>query len=144
MPVDRCSRTESIGRRPAAWLAAGGRRRGFSALALAGVLSLGFVPAAARAGYGPSVLQPSEVPGGYSQVVTASTIGKSGALLRGAMGGTDVKIQVPAGAFTRSIQLRILKPHLPTLLTAIRKWATATRTSLPLSAWARRTRTVKE
>lgn len=117
--LDSTPKTLVVGARPTR-LGAQRTRSALLSLVFTLAVSLGLAPAA-MAAYGPEALQPSEAPGGYTQVVTAKTIGDTGSTLAGSVGSAKVSVKVPAGTFPTPIQLRMLKPHLGSLRSAVKK-----------------------
>jgi hypothetical protein len=73
---------------------------------------------AASGGYGAGT-GPSDVPGGYANVVTTHTFGLIGGSLFANIPGGQAHLIVPANAFTRDVQLEVTSPDLGSVRAAL-------------------------
>ena len=84
-----------------------------AALTAGASLALAGGALAAPGGYGPSVpTGPVGTPGGYTSVVTTETVAAAGGALSGSVAGGRLDISVPAGAFSRPVQVEVTSPNL--------------------------------
>ncbi|MDA8292707.1 MAG: hypothetical protein M0Z33_13690 [Actinomycetota bacterium] len=83
------------------------------ALAAGALLVLGAGPAAASgSGYGPPQAGPVNVPGGFSNVVTAKTLTVTGGSVSAPVPGGSLQVEVPPGDFTSPVEVEITAPSL--------------------------------
>jgi hypothetical protein len=99
------------------------RARHASALVFAGGLGLALLPAtsafAAGSGYGPGTTGPSGVPGAFSAVVTAQTLGTAGGKVSAAVGSDAVVVSVPAKDFANSVEVVLTQPDISAIPNAL-------------------------
>ncbi len=83
---------------------------------VAGTVALGAgAAAAAGSGYGPPETGPSNVPGGFSNVVTARTVTSTGGSVSAPVPGGTLEVSVPPGDFTTPVEVEITAPDLASI-----------------------------
>lgn len=78
-------------------------------------------PAVASGPYGPVPTGPSGVPGGYTEVVKAVTVGRSGGTIHAHVAGARDAIVVRPGTFSHRVEIEITEPNLRKLNRGLKK-----------------------